>query len=50
MGRRQEERGREEEKRGGRGISTACVMSELVSPEIKNSQALASNCGQNHIT
>jgi len=25
-------------------------MSELVSPEIKNSRALASKCGQNHTT
>jgi len=50
MGERHKERGREEEERGGRGTSTASVMSELVSPEIKNSRALASKCGQNHST
>jgi len=44
MGKGQKEKGQEEEERGGRGISTTSVMSELVSPEIKNSRALASKC------
>jgi len=50
MGERTGGKGTKEEERGGREISTASVMSELVSPEIKNSRALASKCGQNHIT
>jgi len=33
---------RRKEERGGRGISTTSVMSELVRPEIKKSRALAS--------